>query len=424
MLTGLYPHQTGAIDNTDTLDWRFRTMFHPFSDQDYLTALIGKMHFRDAHNHGLEYYLSINDWLMFLGPKVSCYANEIANHPLDTWFFGNMIDDGSGFPDVADLWAGPSPWVGKVNPWDSSDMASQIEPEDQLDMFIARETVKFLRRYRQQPFFLVAGFMRPHPPLHPPRPWAGRYPVDRIELPDIGDIDQYPEHIRQRIKRYQELGDDLLRATRAGYLGNLSFVDHCIGHVTGALEELGLAENTIVVYTSDHGEMSGDHGLYGKFCLFEPAVRVPLIVSYPKELPQGKVADALTEYIGLYPTLVELSGVEAPRNTFVAKMKGAPAQIAANSFAPIARNPELDGPEAIFSEYNLRGKVCQYMVRTQRYKLIYNQGSTHELYDEQEDPQETINRIDDPHLSSDRNELQDRLLAWFDPAANPYRCKG
>ena len=78
MLTGLHAHQAGAIDNTDFLDWRYRTMAHHFSDNGYLTGLIGKMHFGDAHNHGFDYYLSINDWLMYLGPRFSTLPTRSA----------------------------------------------------------------------------------------------------------------------------------------------------------------------------------------------------------------------------------------------------------------------------------------------------------------------------------------------------------
>jgi arylsulfatase A-like enzyme len=87
LLTGLYAHSTGAITNRNQLDWRYRTIAHHFAENGYLTALIGKMHFVDAHNHGFDYYMSINDWLMYLGPKVQHYANEIANHPLAPHFF-------------------------------------------------------------------------------------------------------------------------------------------------------------------------------------------------------------------------------------------------------------------------------------------------------------------------------------------------
>ncbi len=109
LLTGLYAHSTGAITNTNQLDWRYRTMAHHFAENGYLTALIGKMHFGDAHNHGFEYHMSINDWLMYLGPKVQHYANEIANHPLGPNFFKTVNDGGAGLPDIDGLWPKGSP---------------------------------------------------------------------------------------------------------------------------------------------------------------------------------------------------------------------------------------------------------------------------------------------------------------------------
>jgi len=101
LLTGLYAHSTGAITNRDRLDWRYRTIANHFAENGYLTGLIGKMHFVDAHNHGFEYYMSINDWLMYLGPKVQHYANEIANHPLGPHFFKTVDDGGAGLPDIS-----------------------------------------------------------------------------------------------------------------------------------------------------------------------------------------------------------------------------------------------------------------------------------------------------------------------------------
>ncbi len=421
LLTGLYSHTTGAITNKDHLDWRYRTMADHFADNGYLTALIGKMHFVDAHNHGFEYYLSINDWLMYLGPKVKHYANEIANHPLGPKFFDTVNDNGAGFPDIEGLWDGPSPWVGNVERWNFEHMASPLEPQDHLDMFLAREAAKFISRYRHQPFLLVTSFMKPHSPFYPPRQWAEKYPVDKMELPPVGDITQYPDHIRKRIQRLQGLGDKRLRAHRAGYMGSLAFVDTCVGYVYKALENQGLADNTIVVYTADHGEMDGDHGLYQKFCLFEPSVRVPLIVSCPKQIPQNKVTTALTEYFGLYPTLVELTGIQPPKKTTLLDIPGAPARMDAASFADVLRNPDLKGPPAAFCEHALRSRIGQYMIRTRRYKFNFNDGSTHELYDHEADPGEFVNRINDPGLKKVRNQLQDQLFAWYNPEKNPYR---
>ena len=420
LLTGLYAHSTGAITNKDRLDWRYRTIANHFADNGYLTALIGKMHFLDAHNHGFEYYLSINDWLMYLGPKVQHYADEIANHPLGPRFFETVNDGGAGLPDVDDLWDGPSPWVGNVRRRDFSDMASRLEPEDHLDMFLAREAGKFIRRYRNQPFFLVTSFMKPHSPFYPPEQWARKYPVDKMTLRPVGDISQYPPHIQRRAKRIQSLGPQRLRAHRAGYLGSLAFVDTCIGHVYSQLEDAGLLDNTIVVYTSDHGEMDGDHGLYQKFCMFEPSVKVPLIVSYPRVIPRGRVAEALTEYFGLYPTLSDLAGLPAPRSTTLWDIPGAPARMDASGFAEILRRPDLAGPEAVFSEFNLRAKPAQYMVRTGRYKYVFNHGSTHEFYDLEQDPGELLNQIDRPGNRKQCNSLRDRLFAWYNPDRNVY----
>jgi choline-sulfatase len=353
LLTGLYAHSTGAITNTNQLDWRYRTMAHHFADNGYLTALIGKMHFGNAHNHGFEYYMSINDWLMYLGPKVQHYANEIANHPLGQHFFKTVDDSGAGLPDLDGLWPKGSPWVGNVEKYNFDSMASKLETEDHLDMFIARESAKFITRYRNQPFFLLTSFMKPHSPFYPPRQWAEKYPVDKMTLPEVGDISEYPPHIQRRIKKMRAQGQKRQRAHRAGYLGNLAFVDTCVGYVYKALDKEGLLNNTIVIYTSDHGEMDGDHGLYQKFCLFEPSVKVPLIVSYPNHLPQNKVTSALIEYFGLYPTLVELTGIKPPEKTTLLDIPGAPAKMDAASFANVLRKPDIKGPSAaLFAWYN------------------------------------------------------------------------
>jgi len=265
--------------------------------------------------------------------------------------------------------------------------------------------------------------MKPHTPFFPPREYAEQYPIDKIELPEVGDISTYPSHIQTRIKNYMKKDPRALKAGRAGYLGNLAFADTCVGRVYDALVAEGLLDNTIVIYTSDHGEMDGDHGLWQKFCLFEPAVRVPLIVSWPNRIPQNKVADALTEYIGIYPTLVELTGIQSPAGTTLHPIEGAATRMDARSFAAVARDPDRKGPDAAFCEYALRSAIPQYMICTDRYKYIYNHGSTHELYDHQTDPGEYRNLISDAGHTEICRDLQDRLFAWYNPQVNPYRKK-
>jgi choline-sulfatase len=285
------------------------------------------------------------------------------------------------------------------------------DPEDEFEAFVARESCRFLQRYGKsdEPFLLVTSFLRPHPPLHPPRSWADRYPVDGIELPPVGDAASYPQWIQKRISQFQSLDPARRREYSAGYRGNLAYVDTCIGEVYQTLEQLGLADDTIVIYTADHGELDGDHGLYEKFCFFDPSVGVPLIVSQPGRFPQGVTSEALVEYFAIFPTIADLTGVPAPHG------------IEARSFASLVRDPNGKGPEAQFSEYNLRSDRDHYMVRTKRYKYNYNHNDIAELYDLEADPGEKVNVASRPSYARQRAEMHDRLMAWYNPANNPYR---
>jgi len=133
------------------------------------------------------------------------------------------------------------------------------------------------------------------------------------------------------------------------------------------------------------------------------------------------VASALTEYMGLYPTLAELAGLAPPTETTVVDMPHAPRRLDAASFADVVRDPDLEGPPAVYSEYNLRAPDPRYMIRTRRYKYILNQGVMDELYGLEADPGEYVNRIDDPALRAVQGELRECLLTWYDPESNPYR---
>lgn len=406
LLTGLHSHTTGVINNTDLLNWKTPTVADHFARRGYHTGLIGKMHFNDAHTHGFQYFLGFNDWFMYLGPNVQCYADEIANHPLGDGFFKTVSDDGSGLPELPSVWGGKLPWAGHVK---RIGLASELAPEDSFDAFVARESSRFLERCGKESFFLVASFLRPHPPFHPPADWAAKYPVEAMELEPVGDRSQYPKWIQRNIARYQGLGPERLKEHRAGYLGNLAYVDTCVGDLYKTLVRLGLEKDTIVVYTADHGEMDGDHGMYQKFCLFEPSIGVPLIVSQPGTIPENKVSDALVEYFGIYPTVAELTGARVPTG------------IEARSFAHLVRDPGARGPDTIFSEYNLRSNNDCYMIRNRRYKYIYNRDDVAEFYDLEADPRENANRAGDSSLARVRNQLHDQLIAWYDPATNPFR---
>jgi choline-sulfatase len=167
-LTGSHAHDHGVVDNRVSLDWKRRTVAHAFRDSGYFTSLIGKMHFSDGQTHGFDYRLGFNDWLMYLGPQARHFANEISSYP---GYVDTVYDTGSGLPCLEGLWPErKSSWVGHVTP--KTNLASDLAPADQFDSFVARESSKFIEKHRDEPFFLVAGFLKPHAPFFPPRGFA------------------------------------------------------------------------------------------------------------------------------------------------------------------------------------------------------------------------------------------------------------
>ncbi len=226
-LTGLHAHHHMVEHNAHRLDWKRRTVAHSFRDHGYLTGLIGKMHFGDGCAHGFDFKLGFNDWLMYLGPKVRHYAGEIASYP---GYEKRVYDTGSGFPDIDGVWKDNlSPWIGNVAP--NKAVPSELASEDHIDAFVAREASRFIQTYKDKPFFLVAGFLKPHAPFHPPRDFAAHYAPDQARLPQIGDLSRYPKHVQKAVSQFQSMGEETLRKILAGYLGNLPFVDSCVGEV-------------------------------------------------------------------------------------------------------------------------------------------------------------------------------------------------
>ena len=242
-----------------------------------------------------------------------------------------------------------------------------------------------------------------------------------MPLNDPGDISAYPEHIQRRSKSFSGLDPLLRRANLSGYYACLDFVDDCIGTLLDTVEAEGLLDNTIVVYMSDHGDMTDQHGMQGKFCLFDPSVKVPLIISYPTALPQGKVCDALVEQLGIYPTLTDLTGTGPVGAPAYRPFNGVPDSISDVRFTELVRSPDLPGPDAVFSEYNLRSDNCQYMMRSSQYKYIHNDGSIDELYDLVNEPEENVNRVADPGMADLCRDLRAQLFDWFDPNKNQFR---
>ena len=227
--------------------------------------------------------------------------------------------------------------------------------------------------------------------------------VERIRLGRYtggADLDDKPEFLQRRgSRRFTREDTSLIRRCIAYYYAMMSQIDDMIGRIGEALEKNGQAENTILILTSDHGDMLGDFGMMGKSNFFEWVIRVPTMVVLPPRFGQvSRRFDGLAETISLAATALDYAGVERP------------PEMAATSWRSILEGQD-EGKEVILSEYVNNDRVLKgKCIRTERYKLATWGNSGGELYDLQEDPQEQHNLYSDPGYASLREEMKDILL--------------
>ncbi len=384
LITGLRPSAHGARLLCEALDDGIPTIAHHFARAGYRTAAIGRMHFVDeSRRHGFRHRVNEDDFRATLSPDDleqirSCRRNT-----------GSVDGAPSDLP--ARLWQ---------------------------DTYYADETIRFLQTARDtdQPFLLWSSYFNPHTPLTPMREYFDLYDPARLTLPDRRTDalrHGFEGHlIRARERGWYDQTEAALRRSLAGYYGNVSQVDACIGRVLSVLRQTGLDRDTIVVYTSDHGEMAGAHRMWTKHNMHEQSVNVPLLIRVPGTADTGTVCPHLISQVDLYPALAELCGLPAPTG------------VHGRSFAPLLTGGAYTARDAVVAQYDFCHKVFtkddRYvgrdpirMIRTQRWKLNELSWAKSELYDLQNDPAEHVNRVDDPGLADVVAELRARLSSAF-----------
>jgi choline-sulfatase len=405
IMTGLHTHNIESRNNSIPFSHKYKTIADQFSAAGYLTALVGKMHFVDAQTHGFQYKLEFNDWLQYLGPKAKLYAEELG--------FPNA---GAGLPEIESLWQ-KDPWQGHREHDGRQGHVhvgrpSLMDEADHFDNFVARESIHFLENYARtdEPFLLVTSFLKPHDPFMPAKRFADKFSADQMKLPDTwGKVDtaHAPKEVAEAIETCRwtpELKEaSAVRERMASYYGNRAQMDDCAGQVLSALRRLGMDRNTIIVYTSDHGEMLGDLGLWNKFQFYEGSCGVPLTVLIPGAAPAR--VDTPVSLVSLTATLADLCPVPI----------AGPSD--GQSFAGLVCHPETPvnhGP--VFAEFDLGERTAKYMIRDGRYKYTFWVHDIGELYDLQTDPEEMHNLAAMPEHQATVQRLKQKLFAWHRPA--------
>ena len=279
--------------------------------------------------------------------------------------------------------------------------ASPAPDEQHTDGKVASETIALLEKHKGRPFFIAAGFYRPHCPFIAPKKYFDLHPLDRIPAPPFGReaLAGAPPSAMQSNWNLDANGE---REAIRAYYASISFLDAQVGRLLDAVDRLGLSDNTIIVFASDHGYHLGEGGLWMKQTLFERSARTPLIVAGAGVPATGRASTRVVEFIDIFPTLAALAGVQPPKG------------LEGRSLQPLLKDPGADWGHPALTQVrrgNAATGIMGYSVRTDRWRYTeWADGkSGTELYDEVADPQELKNLAASPDHQKTIADMQ-RLL--------------
>lgn len=382
-MSGLHLHRIGVWDNGATLDGNIPTWAHMLRAGGYDAVLSGKMHLVGADNlHGFRAEIE----------------GRRAKHPVSAprWQEPHRVGNPNSRKRVEDAGAGDSPHV-------------------RMDDRAEAAALRYIRERAEsdQPWALCVGFILPHFPLVVPEPYFSMYYPDRVDLPSSAPGApgvEHPAHerVRQTFNLY-DFSDDQVRRARAAYFGLITYLDAKVGRLVAALHETGQHDNTAVVYTSDHGEMAGEHGLWWKNTLFEHSSRVPLVFNWPGHWEQARRFAGACSLVDLTATVVDLAQAPNPDN------------LDGDSLLPLLEGRTTQWKDEAFCEYTGHAtNTPARMLRTGRWKFNRYHGEGHELYDIAADPGEQTNLAGRPELAAIERQLLHRVEQDWDPAAIAY----
>jgi choline-sulfatase len=388
LATGRYPHQTGYWDNAITYDGRVPSWMRRLRDQGHDVVSFGKLHFRSTDDDN--------------GFTQERLAMHILNGKGGTHMLLRGFDDEH---------------VNKGQ-WEMYRDRTGIgtAPYQAFDQKITEDATGWLERQgrgAEKPFALFVSYPSSHPPFAVPADFWDRIAAADIRLPKSFLPAERSEHpADQHLRHIMDTGDldeDMVRRIQVGYLALVAHLDHEIGRLLQALDALGLTDDTRIVYTSDHGDLAGQNGLLGKFCLYEGSIGVPLIMAGPG-IPEGGRVEQISSHVDLFPTILEAMNCPlAPDDT----------DLPGRSLWPAIMGEEADVPG--FAEYHAVGsKAGSFMLRDGPWKLIHHVGMPAQLFDLAADPDECCDLGPD-HPEAARLEAMLRTIC--DPEAVDARAK-
>jgi len=398
LLTGKYPHATGVnLLFTPFPDEGNETIAEHLGKQGYKSAIIGKNHW--------------NNWVWY-----NLYRDGLPDHGFDTVIsgtqYGNFLKQNPPppLPEGMDFYSRRDIQRGNTAEWmNCRVLPHPIDDAHSKATYYANQAVEFMEQHRDEPFLVWLAFHEPHQPYYFPVEYQGKYDPDEMPLPE-GSL----EDDRWIPAIYKNMTDEEKRGIIASYYTSTEYMDKCIGMVTDALDELELADNTVVIYLSDNGYLLYEHKRFEKHTMWEEATRQPMILRVGREYRPGEREDAIIEYIDVVPTLLELTGVDPLDD----------AQ--GESFVDVITNEKEEHKSFAFSEY-LTDNLA--MITTKDWKYVFTTGSrdlgigyatgygpsgiVHRLYDLNNDPKEHTDVSGLPENQDILRQMQHAMLQRF-----------
>lgn len=424
LLTGQYPHSNGCTANNIPLRADTFCLPEMISSGDYVTGHFGKWHLGDEifAQHGFNEWVSIEDFYQQ-------HFSESRDKNARSSYHHFLIEN--GFTPV------------KGNTFNRR-QAARLPEEFSKPAFLARETSRFIRENRKKPFVLYVNFLEPHMPFFGPR--DDQYDPSKITLPpNFDDVPTADQPLKAQLLRehfFRQGNSELTLRTEndwrriiANYWGLCSLVDTHVGTILGTLNDCGLRDNTIVVFTSDHGDMMGSHRLLAKCVMYQEAVRVPMLIRLP-ERHHGKRVTGPVSQIDVVPTLLDLMGQPIPDH------------LQGKSLRPVIESEHPTVNENVFIEWNgpdsgvgvMSGKAefpawmkelaapqeirdavvdpVRTIITPDGWKLNCSPKGEHELYNLKKDPGETENLFGRAEHRTLARQLTDQIRDWQNRTAD------
>jgi len=384
LLTGMCPAHHGRVGYQDGVAWRYpHTLPGCFTEAGYQTKCVGKMHVHPLRSRQGFQDVELHDGFLhyYRKPAMPYYENQmIADDYLHEM-------QGKGHKDITDTGIECNGSVAR--PW-------PYEEETHPTRWVADRTIDFLRRRdRDHPFFLMASFVRPHPPFDAPQCFFDMYRGKELRRPPVGEWASEAGS-REQSSPYGVADPALLKEAQIGYYACITQIDHQIGRIMEQLLLDGVLDNTYVLFISDHGELLGDHNLYRKSLGYEGSARVPFLLSGSGIRP-GTVNENVVELMDVMPTLLDACGI------------GIPDTVDGKSVLPLLQGGEWR--EWVHGEHLYENGSAQYIVTSRDKYLWFSHTGREQYFDLANDPQEMHDLINESACQERIAHLRGALIA-------------